>query len=58
MSKNQKAPEGEVKVRVLRDCVYGKCDDVATMDAALAASLDGVVDAEPAAVEYAESLAK
>ncbi len=58
MSKTQKLPEGEVKVRILRDCQYGKCDDVITLDAALAASLDGVVDADPAAVAYAESLAK
>lgn len=56
MSKNQKAPEGEVKVRVLRDCQYGRCDDVVLMDAALAASLEGVVDAHPDAVAYAESL--
>ena len=56
MSKMQKAPEGEVKVRVLRDCVYGLCDDVVPMDAALAASLAGVVDAHPDAVAYAESL--
>jgi hypothetical protein len=56
MSKNQKTPEGEVKVRILRDCVYGTCDDVVSMDAALAASLEGVVDAHPEAVAYAESL--
>ena len=56
MSKNPKAPEGEVKARVLRDCVYGKCDDVVLMDATLAASLEGVVDAHPDAVAYAESL--
>lgn len=58
MAKEQKAPAGEVKARVLRDCVYGKCDDVVTLDAALAESLAGVVDADPAAVAYAESLAK
>lgn len=58
MAKNENAPKGDVKVRVLRDCVYGLCDEVATMDAALAASLEGVVDADPAAVAYAESLAK
>ena len=56
MSKISKTPEGEVKVRVLRDCVYGSCDDVVLMDAALAASLDGVVDANAEAVAYAESL--
>lgn len=58
MSKNQKEPSGDVKVRVLRDCVYGHCDQVVSMDAALADSLAGIVDANPAAVEYAESLAK
>ncbi len=64
MSKNQKNPDGaapvsgDVKVRILRECVYGMCDAVVLMDAALAASLGGVVDADPAAVEYAESLAK
>ena len=58
MSKNLKTPEGDVKVRVLRDCVYGNCDEVVLMDGALAESLAGVVDADPAAVAYAESLAK
>lgn len=58
MSKTQKAPEGQVKVRVLRDCVYGKCDDVVEIDAALVESLQGVVDAHPDAVAYAESLAQ
>lgn len=58
MAKIQKAPEGEVKARVLRDCVYGKCDDVVTLDTELVASLYGVLDADPAAVAYAESLAK
>lgn len=47
-----------VKARVLRDCVYGKCDDVVTVGTALLESLAGVVDADPAAVAYAESLAK
>lgn len=58
MSKSPKAPEGEVKVRVLRDCDHGKCDDVVLLDATLAATLVGTVDPDPAAVEYAESLAK
>lgn len=58
MAKEKNSPGGEVKVRILRDCQYGKCDEVALMDAALAASLDGVVDTDPAAVAYAESLAK
>lgn len=46
----------QVKVRVLCDCVYGKCGDVALIDADQVASLTGVVDADPAAVAYAESL--
>lgn len=48
---------GTVKARVLRECSFGKCDDVVMLDADLVASLHGTVDAEPAAVEYAESLA-
>lgn len=55
MAKDQK-PEGKVKVRVLRDCVYGAPDAVVEIDAALIESLAGVVDGDPAAVEYAESL--
>lgn len=58
MAKEQKTQSGEVKARVLRDCVYGKCDDVVTLDAELVASLDNVLDPDPAAVAYAESLAK
>lgn len=57
MAKEQK-PAGEVKARILRDCVYGKCDEVVTLEAALIESLAGVLDADPAAVAYAESLAK
>jgi hypothetical protein len=55
MAKNQEA-KGEVKARILRDCVYGKCDDVVSIDASLVESLVGVLDADPAAVAYAESL--
>jgi hypothetical protein len=58
MAKEQKAPEGKVKARVLVDCAYGRCDDVVEIDAASVEGLSGVVDAEPAAVAYAESLAK
>jgi len=56
MAKTPKAAEGTVKVRVLLDCAHGKCNDVVELDAALAASLVGQVDTDPAAVEYAESL--
>ena len=55
MAKDQKT-EGKVKARVLRDCVYGAPDAVVEIDAALVESLSGVVDADPDAVEYAESL--
>lgn len=58
MAKAPKEAAGEVKARVLVDCVYGKCDDVVTLDAELVASLHNVLDADPAAVAYAESLAK
>lgn len=58
MAKEQKAPEGGIKVRLLRDSEHGICNKVVLMDAALAASLAGAVDADPAAVEYAESLAQ
>lgn len=54
----KKAPEGEVKARVLVDCAHGKCGEVVTLDATLAATLADVVDTDPAAVAYAESLAK
>ena len=54
---NKKQPlEGQIKVRVLAYCAFGKPDDVVEIDAALAASLEGVVDAHPDAVAYAESL--
>lgn len=55
MAKDQK-PESKIKVRVLRECAHGAPGDVAEIDAALVESLAGVVDADPAAVEYAESL--
>lgn len=56
MAKIQKAAEGQVKVRVLVECQHGKCNDVVVIDAGQVEALIGVVDAEPAAVEYAESL--
>lgn len=56
MAKAKPAAEGQVKVRVLVDCDHGKCNEVVSIDAALLVSLEGVVDADPAAVEYAESL--
>lgn len=52
------APVVLVKVRVLAHCGYGKPDDVIQLDPALVETLDGVVDASPAAVAYAEALAR
>ena len=57
MAKTPKV-EGQVKVRLLRDSEYGSADAVVEMDASLAQTLAGVVDADPAAVAYAESLTK
>lgn len=48
----------KVKARVLVDGVLGKCNDVIEIDPAQAKSLAGVVDTDPEAVAYAESLAK
>lgn len=53
------APEApKVKVRVLTECVYGKADDVVelTESEATQATADGIADAHPDAVAYAESL--
>lgn len=57
MAKQPKS-EGEVKARILRNCVYGKCDQVVLIDFALLESLTGIVDADPSAVAYAELLAQ
>jgi hypothetical protein len=46
----------KVKVRILVDSAYGKCNDVVELDAKLVKSLAGTVDADPDAVAYAESL--
>jgi hypothetical protein len=45
------------KARVLVDCELGKCNDVVEIDAKQAKALAGVVDTDPEAVAYAESLA-
>lgn len=55
MAKNQPA-EGMVKARVLLDCAYGKVDSVVEVTQAEAAAAAGQLDADPAAVAYAESL--
>lgn len=46
----------KVKARVLVDSVHGKCNDVVEIDPTQAKDLTGVVDTDPAAVAYAESL--
>jgi len=50
--------EKNVKVRVLVACAYGQPDDVAELPAAVAkaAVADGLVDADKAAVAFAQSL--
>jgi hypothetical protein len=47
-----------IRARVLVSCAYGECDDVIEIDAELVDSLVGVVDTDPAAVAYAETLTK
>jgi hypothetical protein len=46
----------KVKARVLFDCAYGNCNDVIEIDQAQAKTLVGMVDTDPEAVAYAESL--
>lgn len=50
--------DGEIKVRLLVDSDLGKCNDVVLIDARLAETMVGMVDTDPAAVEYAETIAK
>lgn len=56
MSDVEKKQPKKVKARVLIDCEHGKCNEVVEIDPDLLESLSGVVDANPAAVAYAESL--
>lgn len=52
------AAKGQVKARVLVDGAHGKVNDVVVFESAEAAKAAGPdVDATPAAVAYAESLA-
>lgn len=55
MAKKQ-AGEGQIKARVLTDCVYGKVNDVVVLADAEAATATGWVDTAPEAVAYAELL--
>lgn len=48
----------KVKGRVLVDGTFGKCNDVVEIDAKQVKALAGVVDTDPEAVAYAESLAR
>lgn len=52
------AKEKAVKVRVLVSCIHGQPDDVVELPAAVAkaAAGDGLVDADKAAVAFAQSL--
>ena len=47
-----------VKARVLISSPYGEPNDVIELDGKLAATLGDVLDTDPAAVAYAESLQK
>ena len=47
-----------VKARVLVSCAYGEPNDVVDLDDELAATLGDVLDTNPAAVAYAESIQK
>jgi hypothetical protein len=51
-------PVETVKVRLLRECEFGQCNDVVFIDAALVPSYSagGVVDASASAIAYAESV--
>lgn len=46
----------KMKARVLVNGAHGNVDDVIEIDEKQAKALAGVVDTDPAAVEYAESL--
>ena len=52
------AVDALVKVRILSNGPYGRVNDVVALPAALVASLCDQVDANEAAVQYAETLAK
>jgi hypothetical protein len=50
------AKEKLIKGRILVDCDLGKCDEVIEINEAQVTSLQGVIDTDPGAVAYAESL--
>nr|WP_314607337.1 hypothetical protein [uncultured Janthinobacterium sp.] len=47
-----------IKARVLVSCAYGEPNDIVELDDELAVSLGDVLDTNPAAVDYAESIQK
>jgi hypothetical protein len=47
-----------IKARVLVDCEFGAPNDVVEIDVDMTEALATVVDTDPAAVEYAESLSR
>ena len=47
-----------VKARVLVSCAYGEPNDIIELEEQLAATLGAVIDTDPAAVAYAESIQK
>ncbi len=49
-------PEATVKARVLVDCALGNANDVVDIAATQAKAAAGLVDTDPAAVAYAQSL--
>lgn len=51
-----KTTQAKVKARVLVKCEHGNPDEIVELDAAEAKALAGIVDTDPAAVAYAESL--
>jgi len=53
-----KAEPKKVKARVLVECDYGVPNDVVEIATTQVKALAGVVDTDPEAVAYAESLAK
>jgi len=50
--------DATIKARVLVSCAYGEPNDVIDLGEELAATLGAVVDTDPAAVAYAESIQK
>ena len=56
--KSAEITDGMVRVRLLGDCIFGRCNDVVeiAVEQLSQAVETGVADPDPAAVAYAESL--